>query len=108
MLDELTAEQLAEWEAFDKIDPIGDWRGDYHAALLSSVLTNLVIQVHGKSGAKLTELMDFMPNWDGEKTERGQSPSEMKSILMALVKKQNEDVQRKSKSPPQNNKKLNK
>ncbi|QGY29076.1 phage tail assembly protein T [Pantoea cypripedii] len=36
----LTASELKMWLAFDRISPIGDWRGDIQAAQLSTAILN--------------------------------------------------------------------
>lgn len=83
---ELTAKQLAEWEAYDRLDPIGRWRDDFQMAYLASTMTNLAISIHGKKGAKLTQVIDYMPKWDEEKQEyKVQTVEEMKSVLTSLV-----------------------
>ena len=87
----MTSEQLSEWEAYDRLDPIGTWRGDYQLAYISSLLTNLTISVHGKKGAKTTNPIDFMLNWDVEKKNepKKQSIEEMKSVLLGIADTQN-------------------
>jgi len=42
--------------AFDRVSPIGDERGDVHAAMLSTLLFNIK---RGKNSAK--KIIDFMP-----------------------------------------------
>jgi hypothetical protein len=98
---------LSEWEAYDRIDPIGTWREDFRMAYLSSLVTNLVISVHGKKGAKTTSPMDFMPDWGEEKSKepKKQSVEEMKEILLGIAKMQNKRVGIQNRPP---SKKLNK
>jgi len=86
-LDQLTSSQLSEWEAYDKIDPVGTWRDDFRMAYLSSIVTNLVLSVHGKPGVKSKAPIDFMPDWDEdkEKVVKKQSIEEQKDILLALA-----------------------
>ena len=70
---------------YDKLDPIGTWRDDFRLAYISSLLTNLTISVHGKKGAKTTNPMDFMLDWDLEKKEpKKQSMEGMKAALRGL------------------------
>jgi len=84
----LTASQLIEWEAYDTLEPIGEWRADYRISFLASLLTNLVIQTMGKKGAKLTKIEDFLFDWDGSVADsKKQTPKQMKDILMAIVNK---------------------
>jgi hypothetical protein len=96
----LTSNQLSEWEAYDRLDPIGIWREDFRMAYIASLITNLTISVHGKKGAKQTNIMDFMPVWDEEGKKQGggqktQSVEDMKSALLSIAKAQNEREARK-------------
>lgn len=106
-MDELSSPELLEWEAYDKLDPVGSWREDIRLAYLSSVLVNIAITTHGKKGTKLTKVEDFMLEWDEEAKElrqKGQSVEEMKAVLMSIAKEQNARVRREKKthrtSPP--------
>lgn len=93
----LTANQLSEWEAYDKMDPMGDWRHDFRMAFLSSLINNIVTALYAdkKKSVKYTTPKDFMPNWGGEgQTEEKQSVDDMKAILLAIAKAQNSKVQK--------------
>lgn len=92
----LTLEQLQEWEAYDKLDPVGTWRDDFRMAYLASLIQNIVLCLYPKKGEKpkLTTPSDFMPVWDEElrkikSTPKKQSPEEMKHLLLALARSQN-------------------
>jgi hypothetical protein len=107
LLDELTSVQISEWEAYDRIDPIGTWRDDFRMAFMSSLVTNLVISVHGKKNAKHTNVMDFMPKWDdsGVKEVKKQSAEDIKKALMEIANAQNKKEDRKKANlsrPPAN------
>jgi hypothetical protein len=95
-LDLLTGPQLNEWEAYDKIDPIGTWREDFRGAKLESLIINIVQQLYAKKGHSpvITTAAEFMPDWTGGKKvePKKQSVEEMKSILMSFAKKQNKSV----------------
>ena len=71
MLDKLTAYELAEWEAYDRIDPIGAWRDDFRGAKLESLILNIVNQLFAEKGKKphVTTALDFMPDWSGDRVE---------------------------------------
>ena len=106
-MDLLTSDQLSEWEAYDRLDPIGTWREDYRMAYIAAILTNLTIAVHGKKGAKQAELRSFMPNWSGEEEYKApQSVEEMKEVFKAIVQaskeaqKKNEILKKKQHTPP--------
>ena len=97
-MDQLTAYQLAEWEAYDKIDPIGTWRDDFRMAFLSSLVTNLTVQVHGKKGTKLMVPIDFMPEWDMERKTmvvKKQTMEEMKAFALNFAKEHNKQFKKK-------------
>jgi hypothetical protein len=94
-LDQLTSKQLSEWEAYDRLDPVGKWRDDFRLAYLSSLLTNLTVSVYGKKGAVMTNPIDFMLDWDVEgegKQPKQQSVEEMKQILLGFARSQNRKV----------------
>jgi len=100
LLKELTSTQLAEWEAYDKIDPIGEWRSDFRISYLTWIVTNLAIQIHGKKGAEQTKIDDFILKWDaGEKEEKVQTVEDMRNVLLGIAARQNKS-QNKVKRPP--------
>jgi len=81
----LNARQLAELEAFYALEPFGELREDMRNAMLCRLLAT--IHSDPKKGTKFT-LEDFMFNWDYMfEEEDGQSPDEMKSIMMGFSKK---------------------
>lgn len=92
----LTLRQLQEWEAIDRLDPIGRWRQEFGMAQLASVVTNLALSIHGEKGAKMTSSIDFMPDWSGDRKEETpqQSAEEMKKIFMEIAGAQNKKVKR--------------
>lgn len=91
-MERLTAYQLAEWEAYDKLDPIGTWRDDYRMAYLASLMNNITISVHGKKGAKHSLPIDFMPVWDVQKqtmSPKKQTMEDMKAFALNFAKAHN-------------------
>ena len=95
---------MSEWEAYDRLDPIGTWRDDFRMAYLSSLITNLTISVHGKKGAKATNPIDFLPEWGEHKESRVVESSkplaeQIKEIFGAMAKK-NKVKEELSKRPP--------
>jgi hypothetical protein len=94
-LTELTSVQLSEWEAYDRLDPLGTWREDFRLAYLCSLVTNLVISTHGKTGAKHTLPTDFMLDWDLEKKKgvvKQQTVEQMKEVLFEIAKTHNKKL----------------
>lgn len=95
-MDQLTSVQLSEWEAYDRIDPIGTWRDDYRMAVLASLIVNIVSRLYAKKGHTPKEITpaEFMPNWSGEKKiVKAQSIEEMKSVLLSLAKTVNKKME---------------
>ena len=94
-MEQLTSYEISEWEAFDRIEPIGIWKDDYRLAYLSSLLTNLTISTHGKKGAKFTNSIDFMIDWDVTKEKDIEAPrqsvEDMKAILQGIAKSVNKN-----------------
>lgn len=93
-MEQLTASQLAEWEEYSKLDPIGEQRADYRLSYLLMTITNLAISVHGKKGSKLTKIEDYLLDWDAgrEKEVKQQSVEDMKNFLLGFAQKQNQKV----------------
>jgi len=100
-LDHLTSYQLSEWEAYDRIDPIGAWRNDYGAAMLASVIFSIARKVYGKKGQSGKELtpLDFMPDWAGEfKPEvKEQTLDQMKQAVLDMKRRFKKKPRRKDK-----------
>lgn len=94
MLDEITSDELSEWEAFDRIEGIGDWKEDYRLAFLSSLFVNVNRRIHDKKGSKMTTPEDFLITWGADRLQKEdnatqqQSMEEMKNILFSMASKQ--------------------
>ena len=80
---------MAEWMAYDAIEPMGEERADYRNALLISQMVNIAISIWGKDGAKPTIPQDFMPKWGTKSKKKEQSVEELgndiKSIFGAMA-----------------------
>lgn len=111
-MDKLTSAQLSEWEAYDRIDPIGSWRDDYRMASLSALMTNIVQAIYHEKGTEVKQNnpVDFMPIWDEAERKKiaereqkeevkRQSAEEMKSALLDFAKKHNEREALKKRKP---------
>lgn len=83
---------MSEWIAYDKLDPVGEIRGDIRNAQLSSLIVNLFKARFGKKSAKTTKPIDFMPEWDKEENEQNeqqksyQTVDEMKQQIQSIGK----------------------
>ena len=104
LLDRLTSRQISEWEAYDRIDPIGEWVKDFRFAVLDSLIINIVQKLFPKKGATAKDInpIEFMPDWLGERGEvkEAQTVGEMKDILFGIAKAQNKKVIVVRKTPP--------
>ncbi len=67
-MEQLTAAQLTEWEAYDELEPIGEQRADFRIALLCMVIKNLAISAWASKGTKLATIGEFLDlmRWDKE------------------------------------------
>ena len=98
----LTSSQLSEWEAYDKIDPIGEWREDLRMAVLAALIENIYISIYcTKQGEtpKWVTIMDKMPDWEGgakNATEPTQTVEQQKYILLTIARSQNKKVEREN------------
>ena len=72
--------------AYNRLDPIGEWRADARNSQLLAVITNLFIKRFGKKGSKEAAPIDFMPQWDKEEAQKAkhQSVDEMKQKIMSI------------------------
>jgi hypothetical protein len=97
-LDQLTFEQLNEWEAYDKIDPIGTWREDFRMASLASLIENIVQHLYAKKGTKPKAVtpLDHMPNWGDDSRMQKEtvkmSVEDMKKVFLSIASTQNKKV----------------
>lgn len=61
----LTASELKMWIAYDRLSPVGDWRGDVQAAQVSTAILNA-------QGGKAT-INDMLLKWSQTEEETGTS-----------------------------------
>jgi hypothetical protein len=97
LLDVLTAEQLFEWEAYNRLQPISRERWDFYFAYILMTINNLTIAVHGKKGAKQFKFEDFYPKWAGDfaKAEpEAMSVQDMKEFWKSFAATHNKQVKR--------------
>jgi len=99
-LSQITSAQLSEWEAYDRLDPIGEMRGDIRNAQLRSLITNIVRQLYPEKGVEpvMTTPAELMIDWGGEKQEPPQqSQAEMKRILEGVARDQKRKAKKETK-----------
>jgi hypothetical protein len=71
----ITASELKMWIAYDRLSPIGDWRGDVQAAQISASVFNAQ---RGKAN-----IADLLLKWGGEE-EEGEEDSELEKWMSDL------------------------
>ena len=82
LLEEIDSRELSEWMAFERLEgPIGPWRGDFHAGIVSSTLAN--IYRDRKKKKKPFAPSDFIPEWDTPVHD--QSMEEQQGIFRQLA-----------------------
>jgi hypothetical protein len=69
----LDSRQLAEWEAFDQLEPFGDWRADLRAGIVAGTIARA-------NGAKRAKATDFIPRFDRE----GDRPRDLHAKVRAV------------------------
>ena len=74
--------ERAEWIAYDRLDPIGQQRGDLNAAIIAHTVASVFC---GKG--RQPRVSDFMPDWDTAASgDAGQQSIEsMKAVFMAAA-----------------------
>jgi len=103
LLDELTSVQLSEWQAYDRLEPIGEERREYSTASLSALIVNISRKIWGEKGAEMVSSDLFMPEWDADWDEMDKVPvkkqtvAQMKEIALGIVGRQNRKVERDEK-----------
>jgi hypothetical protein len=76
LLSRLDSRELSEWIAYYNLDPFGEARADYRAAMLACLTANINRGKH-----EPFKISDFMPNFEPKKP---QTMEEMKRILMSI------------------------
>ena len=79
--EQMSAEELMLWMAYDRVSPIADIRGDIQASIVAA--STLQAQ-----GAKVTA-SDMMPKWAPEKVlpvDEEQKAAEGEALFMAYLK----------------------
>ncbi len=76
LLARISSQELAEWMAFDSLEPIGDRRADLQAGVVCATMANL----ERPAGHRAYQPHEFMPGWDEP------SPTEIRKRRIAQVK----------------------
>ncbi|PLV13088.1 phage tail protein [Pseudomonas guariconensis] len=75
--ENMSAEELFLWQAYNEESPLSDARGDIQAAIIAA--SSLQAQ-----GAKVTP-MDLLPQWKAEKPAAEQLPEEGEELFKAFL-----------------------
>jgi hypothetical protein len=87
-LDQITSAELSEWEAYDRLDPIGSRGDNMRMAIIASQMVNSFRAAYGKEGIEMTTPEDYIPRFaeeDEEPEVKKQSVDEMKAQLLAIA-----------------------
>lgn len=78
--EKITSREFVEWMAFYRLEPWGEWRGDYQAGMVCSTVANIV----RKKGSGRYKPSDFIPKF-GESARKQQSAEHMKQLLFSFA-----------------------
>lgn len=92
MLAEMSSSELSGWVAYDRVEPIGELRGDFRSAQICSMLA----ATHGVA----TKNEDFMPFLNPTNERGKQSQAEMKTRLRDYFAGHNARVKKKRGAEP--------
>ena len=79
---EVSSREFAEWQAYDRLDPIGDERADIAAGIVASVVANT--NRDERKRAEPFKPGDFMANYDGRAPAREDSRVMVEKLKMGL------------------------
>ena len=82
LLDRIDSKELAEWIAYNNIEPFGPERADLRAAMVCTTAANCA---RTSKKQKAFKISDFMPKF-GSPEPRPQSMVQLKAILKGLCK----------------------
>lgn len=77
MLERLSARELLQWKAYERIEPFGEIRADIRMAIQTAALVNL----QRSRGSRVAKVTDFMPDFAGRYTAKEQSVEEMMTVI---------------------------
>jgi hypothetical protein len=80
LLAEIDARELAEWMAYDSLDPIGDERGDYQAGIIAATVANR----WRVKGERTHKPADFVPQFDAEPLTLADLAEKAKFLALSL------------------------
>lgn len=84
MLEEIDADEFAEWQAFDRIEPLGGLAEDYRFGLIASVLLN----IHRRKGAPAVDPLELFP-WQKEPPDPERDNEKVRKAVDRLIQRGN-------------------
>jgi hypothetical protein len=83
LLGSLDAVDIAEWMAFDRIEPFGEERADLRMAIVACTIAN----ANRGKGQKAFKVDDFMPKFEPRKKQTVTQMGRMLGLIAAANKK---------------------
>jgi len=83
MLEQLSARELTEWQAYAELEPFGFWRDHYHFGFLCALLAN----INRRKGSPPAAPGDFMPFYEKPKLTQDQMMRLLDQTLLAAAPK---------------------
>lgn len=78
----MSAKELIEWQAYEMLEPFGEWRADLRMGIICQTMASLWADTKGK---KITP-QNFMPEFDRPpKKFKHQSPDEIKAVFRQIA-----------------------
>ena len=102
----MTGDQLSEWEAFDRLEPIGGYKQDFRFAQLCDLI-HVVANALGGGNRVRSKIQDFMPWWFTQylknigKIGGRQSVEEIKKGLLEFARQHNKALENKARKSGQ-------
>lgn len=90
-MNALTADQVAEWEAYDVLDPIGTWREDFRMGQICNTIIMALHSIFAAKGSKHElSAWDFIPKYGEEAQKKKDMPKkqsieEMKATIFSIA-----------------------
>jgi hypothetical protein len=86
MLRSISAEQFAEWAAYDTLEPFGEWRDDWRSAEIVTMIANVNRDTKKrKEPYKTTDFLVKFGERSEEETKTRQTPKEQLSIAKMIA-----------------------
>jgi hypothetical protein len=74
----MSSREFAEWMAFSRLQPFGEWRKDYRIATLAAVLVNALTRTKDSDPVHRPE--EFIPDFERALDEQAAIPEEVRLV----------------------------